>query len=82
MQRLTPGPFGGFFDDVTYDSPAFAPVVITCALLVFVWVAMTWALRRRRGAGRPRVARGFAVLPSDAAAPSPGAEYVASRGRR
>ena len=63
MQRLTPGPFGGFFDDIDYASPVFFPVVVTCILLLFTWVAMIWALlRRARRSNMRREPRGFQVI--------------------
>jgi hypothetical protein len=33
MQRRTPGPFGGIFDDIDYESPGFIPVVVFSVLL-------------------------------------------------
>jgi hypothetical protein len=62
MQRLQPGPFGGAFDEMLYDSPMFVPVIVTCVLLIFVWVAVVWALLRRRRLSADRSAgRGFPV---------------------
>ena len=63
MTRLTPGPFGGAFDEIGYDSPLFIPVIVLIALLMFVWVAVVWALLRRRVKRPPRSTHGFEVKP-------------------
>jgi hypothetical protein len=62
MLRFQPGPFGGAFDEVLYDSPIFVPIISTCGLLVFVWLATAWALwrGRRRPVGQS-AGRGFPV---------------------
>jgi hypothetical protein len=65
MQRMKPGPFGGCFDELMFDSPAFVPVLATCALLAFVWIAAVWALWRHRYRPRgQRVGNRFPVTPA------------------
>lgn len=65
VQRLKPGPFNGLFDNLTYEHPAFIPIIVTCGLLLFVWFALAWALWRRwQRAGGQTKGRGFAVGPA------------------
>jgi hypothetical protein len=61
MKRIPEGPFGGLFDSISYDSPAFIAVLAVCGLLIFTWIAVIWAfLRRTPGIDSDR-RRGFEV---------------------
>ena len=63
MERIPPGPFNGLFDAIDYDSGAFFPITTTITLLLFTWVAMLWALLRRRKRVAAIKPGGFPIKP-------------------
>ena len=64
MQRIRPGPFGGAFDQILVEHPAFVPWLLLSATLLVLLIATVWALTRapRHFPHGPVPGRGFEVV--------------------
>ena len=67
VQRIPPGPFNGFFDDIYVEHPAFMPwAVLTASLLLYFAanVAVLYRRSRRREPAASNPRRGFEIVTS------------------
>ena len=62
IQRLKPGAFGGIFDQVLHEHPAFALWVVVTLILVTVVLFTAWLLSRHARRLQSRPERRFEVL--------------------
>ena len=63
IQRLKPSPFGGVFDEILYEHPAFKLWLIAASALILAVVVAAVLLLRHSRRLRPRRDRGFEVAP-------------------
>ena len=64
MKRIPPGPFGGAFDEIIVEHPAFVPWALLSATMLALLIATVWMLARgpAHAGKRPVRPRGFEVL--------------------